>query len=119
MNCVVYSLTRRVFHARKVNVEQDPRKTPPGSGKESSAGMVVEMSVAGSYNSVPYGDRPSPVEGTQNTVAVGKSVNHTSPSELHEGVTMESTWEVRTEEAKRQILVPESFGLGHRASIFS
>jgi hypothetical protein len=79
--------------------------------------MATEMSPLGSVNLDPYRERQSTVESTDNVVAVGKSENITGRSDPHEGVTMERTWEVRTEEVKPKLTMPETYGLGHRASV--
>jgi hypothetical protein len=117
MNCVVYSLTRRVFQNRKTKGDQDTPRTRSGDKKGSSDGTVTEMSLLGSAKSHLYRERQSTVDSTENIIAMGKNVNYTGHSELNEGVTMERTWEVRTEEVKPKPAIPESYRLGHRVSV--
>lgn len=125
MNFVVYSFTRGIFQAgkrRKSTDRQYPLRTPSGSGLESSqrsGGKAIEMSPPGNHNSTLFADRLSSGGSTQNVIAIGKRTNHTSPSDPHEGVTMERSWEVRTEEVLPKAKLPESYVLGHPASVSS
>ena len=117
MNCVVYSLTRQVFHTRKTSGDQDTPRTRSGDKKDSSGGTATDISLLGSVNLGPHRKRQSAVESMENVVALGKSVSPTDRSDPHEGVTMERTWEVRTEEVKPKPTMPETYRLGHRASV--
>ena len=117
MNCVVYSITRRVFHATRTSGEQDTPPTRSGKKNDGSGGTVTEMSLLESLNSDAYRDRPSTVEATDSNITVGKSVKLSGHSDPYEGVQMARTWEVRTEEVQVQHTKTETYRLGHRVSV--
>lgn len=115
MNCIVYSLTRRIFHTRNSSGNQDPRRSRSGSGKDSAAGTAIEMS--GSQIPSDNRESPSPVDSTNNIVAVGKGGDRTSNPDINAGVQMERTWEVWTEEVEPNTMVSEDHGLGYHTYI--
>lgn len=116
MNCLVYSLTRRIFHKSKLIADNDSRRTPSGGGKDSISAVAIEMSPLGSQKSAGYLELFSSVGSKDDIAAVGRRGDRISNSD-HEGVTMERTWEVRTEEVKLDAEVSKVDGLGYHTYV--
>jgi hypothetical protein len=116
MNCLVYSLTRRLFHKSKMRPDQDSRRTPSGGGKDSTSGVAIEMSISGSQTPAGYRELVGSI-GSRDNIAAGKSRNSATNSETNEGVTMEMTWEVKMEEVKPDTTLSNIYGLGHHSSV--
>ena len=116
MNCLVYSLTRRIFHKSKLVPDNDSRRTPSGGGKDSISAVAIEMSPLGSQKSAGYQELFGSVGSKDDIAAVERRGDRISNSD-HEGVTMERTWEVRTEEVKLDAEVSEVDGLGYHTYV--
>jgi hypothetical protein len=116
MNCLVYSLTRRIFQTGKSDRGHNPRRTPSGDGKDNLSGRAIEKSPLRTQRTNEYPELPSPARSTDKIVAVGKAPDRASKSDINEGVTMERTWEVRTEELT-STAISEVHELGYRTSV--
>lgn len=116
MNCLVYSLTRRIFYKSKPT-GHDPRRTPSGGGKDSILAVAIEMSASGSQNPTGYPELLGSVASKENIVAVGKKGHRTNSSDTNDGVTMERTWEVKTEEVKPSATVSKENELGYHTYV--
>jgi hypothetical protein len=127
MNCLLYSLTRRIFiHSSREDAHIDQRRSRygPKSSVTRSASDGIELAPSGGKMGSRYRELPSPAASTDNIVKMGigeeegrDRFGDAKGGEDTGGVMMMTEWEVHVEEVKTLERTANKAGMGHRTFI--
>ncbi|RDL40858.1 uncharacterized protein BP5553_00837 [Venustampulla echinocandica] len=121
LNCLLYTLTRRIFLIGKSDTSAHARYASYGGrGSVLRSGGDIELSKGVSTPASRYRELPSPLGSTDEIVALERTDQATGGfhHDRKGGVTMETSWEVRSERVySAATKVPPSARLGNHAFV--